>query len=122
MLLEHPRVEPARPLPQTTAVRGQRPLITALNTLAQGRAKLISHSERNWASATFAGARHTITLAFSDVDGVAAGEDFIAMLPEHEFDIPGQLVADAAVTAVDHQLMPGPTMTVTAELLLLQDS
>lgn len=118
MLLEHPRVEQS----PTTAVRGQRPLITALNDLAQGRAKLISHSERNWASATFAGARHIVTLAFCDADGVAAGERFIAMLPEHEFAIPGQLVADAAVTAVDHQLLPGPSLTVTAELLLLQDA
>ena len=43
-----------------------------------------------------------------------------AFLPEHEFALPGQLVADAAVTAVDHRLEP-PRMQVSCELLLLEE-
>lgn len=91
----------------------------ALTTMAQGQAKAIAHSEKSWASITFAGARHRVVLEFAGDEAVAAGELFIAFLPEHEFAIPGYLVADAAVTAVDQRLAP-PRMTVTCELLLLE--
>lgn len=122
MLLDHHRAGPPRLLPPRTAAHRQLPLLTALHELAQGRAQLLSHAERSWASATFAGTRHTVTLAFRDLDGLAAGEHFVALLPEHEFAIPGQLVADATITAVDQLLLPDPVITVTAELLLLQDA
>jgi hypothetical protein len=92
----------------------------ALIALAQGKADVLAHSETNWASITFAGARHRLELAFEGADAVDAGELFIAFLPEHEFAIPGQLVADAAVLEVDHRLTP-PRMTVTCELLLLEE-
>ena len=46
---------------------------------------------------------------------------FIVFLPEHEFMLPGQLVADVAVTAVDHRLAPEPRLTVSIELLLLDE-
>ena len=52
---------------------------------------------------------------------VEAAENFIAYLPEHEFAIRGQLVADAAVTSVDHRIGPGPRMEVRIELLLLDE-
>jgi len=122
VLLDHPCAEQLRPAPPKPRVRGQSPLLTALLDLAQGKAVLIRHSERSWASATFAGTRHSVRLAFRGTDAVAAGEDLIALLPEHEFTIPGQIVADAAVVAVDHQLLPGPSITLTLELLLLQDA
>ena len=83
----------------------------ALLELAQARATILSHDEKAWASVTFAGARHRLELA---------GELFVAFLPEHEFALPGQLVADAAVTAVDHRLEP-PRMQVSCELLLLEE-
>ena len=38
--------------------------------LAQGRARVLTHSEKTWASITFAGARHRLELAF---DGAEAG-------------------------------------------------
>lgn len=50
-----------------------------------------------------------------------AGEDFIADLPEHEFSIPGQLVAEARVTEVEHRLLPTPRIVVQCEMLLLED-
>jgi hypothetical protein len=91
----------------------------ALLALA-GPATILSHEEKSWASVTFAGARHRIELLFDGAEAVQAGELFIAFLPEHEFAIPRQLVADAAVTAVDHRLEP-PRMVVSCELLLLEE-
>jgi hypothetical protein len=92
----------------------------ALLELTEGQATIVGHEEKSWASITFAGARHRIELAFDGAEAVQAGELFIAFLPEHEFAIPGQLVADAAVTAVDHRLEP-PRMQVSCELLLLEE-
>ena len=88
--------------------------------LARGQATLLAHDEMAWASVTFAGVRHRVELTFEGAEAVEAGECFIAFLPEHEFVIPGQLVADAAVTAVDHRLEP-PRLAVTCELLLLEE-
>jgi hypothetical protein len=93
-----------------------------LAELAQGHAQVLTQNETAWASVTFAGTRHRIELAFEGTEAVAAGESFIALLPEHEFALPGQLVADAAVLEVDHRLAPEPKLTVTAELLLLEES
>ena len=109
------------PKPQSRPRRntGER-LREALLELAQGQATLLGHSETSWASVTFAGARHRLELAFESEEAIEAGELFIALLPEHEFDIPGQLVADAAVTAVDHRLQP-QRMQVSCELLLLEE-
>jgi hypothetical protein len=95
-------------------------LCETLLQLAQDRAAILSHEERNWASVTFAGARHRFELQFAGAEAVKAGELFIAFLPEHEFAIPGHLVADAAVTTVDHRLEP-PRMHVCCELLLLEE-
>lgn len=97
------------------------PLLSALLDLAEGQAELIRHGERGWASVTFSGARHTVELAFTGAEAVSAGERFIEALPEHEFAIPRQLVADAGVTAVEHTALPQPRLQVTAELLLLED-
>jgi hypothetical protein len=92
----------------------------ALVALADGQATILSHEEKSWASITFAGARHRIELAFEGGEAVQAGELFIAFLPEHEFAIPRQLVADAAVIGVDHWLEP-PRLVVSCELLLLEE-
>ncbi|MEZ5737295.1 MAG: hypothetical protein R3E09_16105 [Novosphingobium sp.] len=97
-------------------------LISAVLELAGGKAELLRHSEKPWASVTFSGTRHTLALAFNGQDAIAAGEDFIAALPEHEFTISRQLVADAAVTAVEHETTPTPRMVVEAEILLLEDA
>ena len=92
----------------------------ALLELAQGRAAILRHDEKSWASITFAGARHRLELVFEGAEAVQAGELFIAFPPEHEFASPHQLGADAAVTAVDHRLEP-PRMQVSCELLLLEE-
>lgn len=93
----------------------------ALMELADWRGQVVTHSERAWASITFAGARHRIALLFAGAEAVEAGERFIAALPDHEFAIRGQLVADAAVIEVEHRLLPAPRLVVQCELLLLEE-
>lgn len=112
-----PKAAPRRPAPRTTGDR----LREALLGLAEYRGQVLTHSERAWASITFAGTRHTLALLFAGEDAVAAGEAFVAALPEHEFALPGQLVADAAITEVEHRLLPHPRLVVQCELLLLED-
>ena len=99
---------------------GQR-LLEQLSHLAGGSGALVAQRERAWASATFNGTRHCFTLCFAGAEAVARGEQLIAALPEHEFALPGQLVADAAVVEADHVLLPEPRLTLTCELLLLED-
>jgi hypothetical protein len=91
----------------------------ALLELAENKATVLAHDEANWASVTFAGARHRVELRFEGAEAVDAGERFIALLPEHEFALPGHLVADAALTEVSHRLDPA-CMTVHCELLLIE--
>lgn len=97
-------------------------LLSALLELGEGKAELVRHAERAWASVTFSGTKHSVVLAFEGEAAVAAGEALIDSLPEHEFSIPRQLVADAAVIAVEHTALPHPRMTVELELLLLDES
>ena len=94
----------------------------ALIALAAGHGRVLDHRERGWASITFAGTRHTVRLAFDTPEAIAGGEALIAALPDHEFTLPGRLVADATVSAVDHVAAPTEQLTVTCELLLLEDA
>lgn len=93
----------------------------ALMKLAAGRGTILSHEETAWASITFSGSRHEIVMRFAGIDEVVAGEDLMDSLPDHEFAIPGHLVADAAIRAVEHQFGPEERLTVTAVLLLLEE-
>ncbi len=93
----------------------------ALFTLTKGKAAILSHTETPWASITFSGTRHEIVLDFKGSEAVETGEDFIANLPEHEFTIPAQLVAEATVTEVDHRFGEDERLIVTAVLLLLEE-
>ncbi|WP_454597223.1 hypothetical protein [Qipengyuania sp. SM2507] len=94
----------------------------ALLALAEQRGEVLVHREKAWASITFAGTRHALSLRFAGPEAVAAGERFVAALPEHEFAIPGQLVADATVSEVEHRLLPGQQLVVGCELLLLEEA
>lgn len=114
----------ARPA-RRRAAPGQR-LRQAIQALAGGQAQIAAHTEHGWASITFAGTRHLLELDFAGEPAVAAGELFIDALSDHEFTIPGQLVADANVVGVDHRLcpdplMPSPFIKVHVELLLLEE-
>ncbi len=96
-------------------------LLAEILKLAGPRAEFLRHSERPWSSATFSGARHGVALAFTGSDAIADGERLIEALPDHEFTIPRQLVADAAVTETDHRVGPPPCLTLELELLMLED-
>lgn len=93
----------------------------ALMALGDFRGQVLNHEEKAWASITFTGSRHTLALMFAGEQAVEAGERFIAALPEHEFAIPGQLVADATITEAQHRLLPTPRLVVQCELLLLEE-
>jgi hypothetical protein len=116
-------ITPPRARPDTRQRRPRGPrerLAAALLTLADGQGRIVTHDERSWASITFAGTRHRVELLFEGTDAVERGECFIAFLPEHEFAIPGQLVADAAVVEVTSVAEP-PRLTVRCEVLLLEE-
>lgn len=117
MFVETAPPRPARPPRRTDADR----LREALIALAGGHGVVASHEERAWASVTFAGARHRVVLEFTGNDAVPGGEALIADLPEYEFTLPRQLVADAAICAVEHTLLPEPKLRVECELLLVED-
>lgn len=88
----HSDLEIPRPARRVRKQSGEK-LRDALLNLAGGLAQVDRHTEQNWASITFAGTRHSFTLTFEGNEAVEAGENFIALLPDHEFTIIGQLVA-----------------------------
>lgn len=63
-------------------------------------ATVVSASQTAWASATFTGARHRLTLVAPPGQ---ATDDWLAGLPDVEFDLRGHLVADLAVTTVNRR-------------------
>ena len=96
-------------------------VVRALLDLGGPDCELCQHTEHDWASATFVGSRHTVTLRFTGYAGLTAAEDFMIALPDHEFTLPGQIVADATILAVDEQYLPRPRLTLTCDLLLVED-
>jgi hypothetical protein len=92
-----------------------------LMAITDGAGTVLGHEEKAWASITFAGTRHEVVLEFCGADAVAAGEELIERLPDHEFTIPRQLVADATITKVDHRFGAMERLEVTAVLLLLEE-
>lgn len=113
---EPPRPRRYRPR-RTTSDR----LRDALLALAGNEGEITSHEETPWSSITFSGSRHEVIFDFRGNAAVEAGENLIAELPEHEFRIPGQLVADASVREVDHRFGAEERLIVTCVLLLLVD-
>ena len=95
-------------------------LFEALRQIAPA-AELLAQSESPWASITFSGSRHRFTLLFTGMAAVTEGEKLIAALPDHEFTLPGRLVADATVVSVQHELAPVSRLEVVAEVLLLDE-
>ena len=117
MLIEQGASSPTRKRRMGTGGR----LLAALAELGGDKGRIVHHAERSWASITFAGTRHKVVIEYHGDIAIEAGECFIAFLSEHEFAIPGHLVADAAVTEVDQTLDPA-VLRVTCELLLLEES
>ena len=93
----------------------------ALTGLTRGLGTVLGHVETAWASITFSGTRHRIVFEFCGPEAIAAGEELIERLPDHEFAIPGQLVADATIAMVDHRFGAMERLEVTCVLLLLEE-
>lgn len=53
--------------------------------------------EREWASATFSGARHSMDFRLPLAQRDAPLPAMLAALPEHEFTLPGEIVADCTL-------------------------
>lgn len=99
------------------------PLIAQLLTLAGPGAELIDATERAWASATFAGARHIVRLTVPVCGGDSAAPSWIATLGEHGFTLPRAFVADAIASA-DAPMLDGGRgwcCRCTIELLIVND-
>ena len=96
-------------------------LIRALMVLGNGGATFDEHRGTQWASATFTGMRHAITLSFAGQDAVAHGERLSKMLPEHEFDIDGHIVADLAIVDIHRRREGAPLMTLKIDALTVED-
>jgi len=79
-------------------------------------AQIIRSQDRPWASVTFSGARHWITL---HVPSDRAGA-LVAELPEADFNLPGQLVADLAITAT-HALGTETQLDIEALTVIYAD-
>lgn len=97
-------------------------MLKAVLDLAGEHGELIRHIERDWASATFSGTRHSLTLCFTGEEAAEAGENFIVALPDHAFVIPRYLIADAQIVAVDDNQMPERKLLVEVQLLLLEQA
>jgi len=65
--------------------------------LAGPAASVTEASFRPWASATFLGAHHRVTIRFTGPDHCHKAEAFASVLPDAEFVISGHIVADACV-------------------------
>jgi hypothetical protein len=90
--------------------------------LAGPEAQFAHHAERAWSSTTYCGAYHTFRLSFAGAQAVETGEHFIAALPDHEFALPGRLVAKATIVSAEHSLVDGPLLALEAELLVLDEA
>lgn len=69
----------------------------ALQKRAGSGATIAASRSDAWASATFCGARHAISLRLSGGDAAARGARLTEEMDGIEFDLPGHLVADIAV-------------------------
>lgn len=121
------RIDPIREKSMHDFVRRRRVrgswmrLLSGILQLAGSGAELVRHTEKPWASVTFSGTRHSVCLRFSGPLAFDSADDFIDLLPDHEFDLHGQVVVEASVTAVEQVALPSPLVTVEADLLLLED-
>lgn len=84
----------SRHRPRDTAQR----LLAQLAILLGPGMELIMAHEREWASATFSGARHSFAIRLPLSGAAAPAPMALTQAPDHEFELPGAIVADCAVT------------------------
>lgn len=71
-----------------------------------------------WASATFVGARHGVTLAIRGDDAVVHADVMLTALPEADFSIAGHIVADVSIDRVD---MDADAVILTLSILTIEE-
>lgn len=76
---------------------------------------VVTSTATTWASVTFSGARHRLTLDARATPGL---DRWLAGLPEAEFALRGHLVADLAVTGIEFS---DGRAAVTLEVLTVED-
>lgn len=99
------------------------PVRTALLALANNSGRVLQHDAREWRTATFTGADHTIEFEFVGSDAVANADKLMeALSGTVSLGIGGVLVANAEVRSASY--MPGdtPRMALLAQLLLLEEA
>ena len=95
-----------------------RALAALLRALAAGAAGCFRIAEARstpWASATFEGARHAVTLELAGADASERAARLRDALPEMEFALPAHLVADIVVKASEGA-------TLSFETLILEEA
>ncbi|MDB5688523.1 MAG: hypothetical protein JWL91_399 [Sphingomonas bacterium] len=102
------RGDPHRMLMQAVRERAER----------DGIARIVANSSEAWASATFRGARHNLSLQLEGDGGDDRATKLAAALAIMEFRLPGHLVADIALTA---RKTYADGMAVEIEALTLED-
>lgn len=92
-------------------------LLSALRQLLPQSTLSIMH-QRPWHSLTFTGAQLRVSAILSAPDCTAIADRVAKNLPDHEFNIRGQIVADIAVT---DQMVTADATILTIDALLLED-
>merc|ERR1712026_312775 len=72
--------QPRAPRARRTAADRLR---AALADLHAHHGQVLTHTEKAWASITFAGTRHSLAILFAGDEAVEVGEEFVAGLPDH---------------------------------------
>lgn len=88
-------------------------IVRQLHALAGEGAQLLRTEQRDWASATFSGARHLIDLLVP----APALARVLADLPDHDFGLGGEIVADCTASATGTPQSGG--VPVRVELLTI---
>ncbi len=92
--------------------------VTLLTMLGPG-SELIEAQERAWASATFSGARHKLHLRLPMASAEAPPPAALAALPDHEFDLSGQIVADCIVSHQRREWHPSGQWSLLCQVDIL---
>jgi hypothetical protein len=86
---------PSSPRPARRDCHGR--LIAALLDAGGPESDVVDGALTPWCSATFIGARHSLTLVLRGEDAVARADALAGRLPEMEFRIMGHIVAELVV-------------------------
>ncbi|WP_162888115.1 hypothetical protein [Sphingomonas mesophila] len=98
-------------LPMSRAAAALLRALRARSGATEDRIILISFRSTDWNSLTFSGERHVIELRVGGPEAKIVTERLTAGLSDAEFAIPGQIVADIALTR-------GPTAAADGSLAL----